>query len=78
MLTFLTRQLGTVLCMFGVVALAACDEEPDLPDVMVPSVRRFERSHLSSTTTRLRISSAFLGTVKTGLILIRLPSHSPR
>ena len=36
MQTFLTRRLGTALCMFGVVALAACDHEPDLPDVMVP------------------------------------------
>ena len=45
MLTFLTRQLGTVLCIFGVVALAACDQEPDLPDVMVP-----ERAPLRALT----------------------------
>ena len=52
MQTFLTRRLGTALCMFGVVALAACDHEPDLPDVMVPERAPLRRSHLWSTHTR--------------------------
>ena len=45
MLTFLTRRLGAVLCMFGVIALTACDEEPRSSDVMVP-----ERAPLRALT----------------------------